>query len=585
MAHLLHEITIINFKSVQSCHIPLTSFTPIVGYNNSGKSNVINAIKWLLRKSLLPLSDFNDITQPIVVEGKITGITPRILSSLTPAHNTAIQRYVTGGILKLKRTQAPNVTGIAGIRLELFDSTTSTWGPPPTGIENALSALFPEPIHIGAMENAEDDVSKNRTTTTIGKLISEIVEPIERKYTAKANQAFSKLKNVLDADGTRKAHELKKFDSEVNKKIDSFFPHVKVKIHVPLPELKELFKTGTIKVYESTIGRDISSYGHGSQRSVQMALIRQLADTKKATNAPHTNTLLLIDEPELYLHPQAIEQVRQALKELTNKGYQVVFSTHSPIMISADEIADAVLINKTNVGTQRRPTVASAISSLAVSSKAQFDLLMSFSNSAQLLFCNKAVVVEGKTEKQVLPDIFEKISKSSLLYNKYALVPIDGVTNSKKTMDVLNALQIPCKTIVDLDYVFTTAHKDGFLLTTDTDILACKTILSTLKAIHGFTLTNGLPSGSSGRMSPKEVYELLASDAAAEPHIDSIHRKLLSQNIWVWKKGAIEKHLGITAKTDIARQQFRNNLKRTRRPASVINDIAEVTGLINWILS
>ena len=41
-------------------------------------------------------------------------------------------------------------------------------------------------------------------------------------------------------------------------------------------EIKELFKSGTIKVFEdeSEEGRDVSILGHGAQRSIQMALIR-----------------------------------------------------------------------------------------------------------------------------------------------------------------------------------------------------------------------------------------------------------------------------------------------------------------------
>lgn len=42
--------------------------------------------------------------------------------------------------------------------------------------------LFPDPIHIGAMENSEEDSSKSKAGTTIGKLLAEIIEPIEATY-------------------------------------------------------------------------------------------------------------------------------------------------------------------------------------------------------------------------------------------------------------------------------------------------------------------------------------------------------------------------------------------------------------------
>ena len=64
-------------------------------------------------------------------------------------------------------------------------------------------------------------------------------------------------------------------------------------------------------------GRDVSALGHGAQRSIQMALVRHLADIKRDSGEQASNTILLIDEPELYLHPQAIEVLRDALKTLS----------------------------------------------------------------------------------------------------------------------------------------------------------------------------------------------------------------------------------------------------------------------------
>jgi predicted ATP-dependent endonuclease of OLD family len=42
-----------------------------------------------------------------------------------------------------------------------------------------------------------------------------------------------------------------------------------------------------------------------------MALVQYLAEIKRQNNQQISTTLLLIDEPELYLHPFAIEQVRR----------------------------------------------------------------------------------------------------------------------------------------------------------------------------------------------------------------------------------------------------------------------------------
>ena len=210
------------------------------------------------------------------------------------------------------------------------------------------------------MENSEEDVSKSKTSTTIGKLLAEIIGPIEQQYGEQLRGFLDGIRNVLDADGANRAPELNQFDQDVNNKLDSFFPSVNVKVHVPTPEIKEVFTKGTIKVYEnqSAIGTDVSALGHGAQRSIQMALVRHLADIKIAANQNTTTTLLLIDEPELYLHPQAIEILRTSLKLLSTQGYQVLFSTHSPFMITQKDIGNSLLIRKSeNEGTYKKKFV------------------------------------------------------------------------------------------------------------------------------------------------------------------------------------------------------------------------------------
>ena len=47
----------------------------MVGYNNAGKTNILESIKWVLKKSTLKLNDFNNPETPVIVTAKIDGIT------------------------------------------------------------------------------------------------------------------------------------------------------------------------------------------------------------------------------------------------------------------------------------------------------------------------------------------------------------------------------------------------------------------------------------------------------------------------------------------------------------------------------
>ncbi|WP_289054035.1 ATP-dependent nuclease [Carboxylicivirga marina] len=495
MSHRLSSVSIENFKSIQEIEFELSDYTPLVGYNNAGKSNIIEAIKWVLRKSSLKQTDFNNSVNPVVISAIIDGIDDDILDNITDSHRQRIEPFLDNERLNIRRTQlAPNATA-AQIRLEVLNPADGQWQLNPAGIDNAIKDLFPEPIHIGAMENSEEDVSKSKSGTTIGKLLAEIIGPVEQQYGDQLRNVLTGLKDVLDADGVNRAPELNQFDQDVNTKLDAFFPDINVKVHVPTPEIKEVFTKGTIKVYENqnANGTDVSALGHGAQRSIQMALVRHLADLKIAANENTTTTLLLIDEPELYLHPQAIEILRNSLKVLSTQGYQVLFSTHSPFMVTQKDIAHTLLIRKNEVaGTHKRNSLKTAIPQIEQNAQHQLTLMFALSNSSNILFSERVILAEGKTENRLVPFLIEVISGRTLGLNKCALVSQGGSGNTRKSLEVLAVMDLPCKALVDLDYAFTQAVEDGYLQDNDPDIVACRNEMAQLAPAHGINLNNVL---------------------------------------------------------------------------------------------
>jgi putative ATP-dependent endonuclease of OLD family len=590
MSHIVSSIHVFNYKSIVDEPFEFSNYSPLVGYNNSGKSNIINALKWLLRRSSLNKDCFNNQANPIIIEGVINGITPALLANLTANHRTAIEPFINNEQLQIKRIQNTPGETVANIRLYVrdpnFQDPANEWRLNPAGIDNAINTLFPEPIHIGAMENAEEDISKSKQSSTIGKLIAEIIEPIETQYGNQVRTTLNGLRDLLEADGLGRAPELSAFDQAVNQKIDTFFPDITIRLHVPTPELKEVFTKGTIKVYEpqSIAGRDVSSMGHGAQRSIQMALIQHLSEIKRSSQTQTTTTLLLIDEPELYLHPQAIEVTREALKFLSINGYQVIFSTHSPLMITHEDVGQTILIRKNITrGTHKRQALKAAIPQVIADAPSQLLLLFSLSNSTNILFSEQVILTEGTTEQRVFPKLVEKITGRSLGLLKYALVKQGGVTNTRKSMMVLNAMDLPTKAIVDLDYAFKNAVDDGFLQPNDPDIIACNQLMNTIAAPNHIALgQDGWPINRNSSMSASQAFALLAAQPQIQSTIESIHNKLLARNIWIWKLGSIEVHLGLTGKNEQAWATFINRLE-TDTLQNVTTDHQGIIALVNWI--
>ena len=590
--HLLSKITIKNFKSIKNQAFELSAFTPMVGYNNAGKSNILEAIKWLLRKSSLAEASFNDTSQPVEIEGVISGISQTILDQLPENQKTAIQPFLATDSISIKRIQQQPNVAVAQIRLLVKDpaniGTANEWRANPTGLDQALQALFPEPIQIGAMENAEEDVSKSKNTTTIGKLLAEIIGPIQTSYSTQVQTALNGIKDLLDADGTLRASELNAFDTAVNSKVESFFPGVNIKVHVPTPELKEVFSKGTIKVFENLnpLGRDVSALGHGAQRSIQMALVRHLADIKRDSGEQTSNTVLLIEEPELYLHPQAIEVLRDALKTISTQGYQIIFSTHSPFMITSKDVENTLLIRKNDTqGTHKRNSLKAAIPTVVTEAPSQLELIFSLSHSSNILFSERVILAEGTTENRLLPSIIQKVTSKTIGLHKTALVSMGGSGSTKKAMKVLQAMDIPTKAIVDLDYALLSGEKEGFLTTGDTDVAAIKSHLASIAPTHSIALNAGWPTNKSSSMSAADAFRLLAKETAIQSNIDSLKAKMKTAGIYVWVKGTIEDHLGGISKNETGWANFNTRLEIEDLNVILPNDHIEITNFVYWIMS
>lgn len=589
--HLLTEITIRNFKSIHSETFELTAFTPLVGYNNAGKSNILEAIKWLLKRGALTGSSFNDELLPVEMEGEISGITQTILDQLPANQQSAILPYLFNDILYIKRIQVLPNTGVASVNLFVKDPAsldpTNEWRIAPTGLPQALEVLFPEPIQIGAMENSEEDVSKYKNTTTIGKLLAEIIGPIQTGYTTQVQTALDGIRELLGADGSSRATELTDFDTAVIGKVETFFPGVSIKVHVPTPELKEVFSKGTIKVFEGSVttGKDVSALGHGAQRSIQMALVRHLADSQRAAANQSSNTILLIDEPELYLHPQAIEILRDALKTLSTQGFQVIFSTHSPFMITSSDVENTVLIRKSDaLGTHKRNSLKSAIATVAAAHPSQLAIIFSLSNSSNILFAEKVILAEGKTENRLLPKLIQKITSRTLGLHKTALVSIDGSGSTRKTMEVLTAMAIPTKAVVDLDYALKEAENQGFLTVGDSDVLAIRNHLASIAPTHSINLNGGWPTKTGSAMTAAEAFSLLARETAIQSNLSSLKTKMQTVGIYVWTKGTIEDHLGGIQKNEVSWAAFNARLDTEDLNIILPSDHTELISLVSWLL-
>src|SRR4030095_3596377 len=139
----------------------------------------------------------------------------------------------------------------------------------------------------------------------------------------------------------RQAQEIRDLQDRINLRLNEVVGGHAL-IRTDAPELRSMVLPSTSLVLRDAragIDTDVGHQGHGLQRTLVITLLQVLADAQ-AQGAPADGTILgrstvlLIEEPELFLHPQMERLMRDVLHRLASPlNTQVGWCTHSPVFI------------------------------------------------------------------------------------------------------------------------------------------------------------------------------------------------------------------------------------------------------------
>lgn len=230
-----------------------------------------------------------------------------------------------------------------------------------------------------------------------------------------------------------------------NDEIDDFFL-MKNLLHqtwpemdIELPELQNLTEL-VMFCTENRITREIGWAGCGFQVWIQ--ILSHLVRNKNATT-------IIIDEPEIYLHPDLQRKFVSISKEL---GPQIIIASHSVELINEADVKDILIIDK-NQRSAKRLDDSRAIQKVV-------DILGSVQNMhlTRLLKNKKVLFLEGK-DYQILKKLARKIKLNELSRGEgITIVSMGGfsewpvVTHANLLFETILEEDISSSIILDRDY-------------------------------------------------------------------------------------------------------------------------------------
>lgn len=147
------------------------------------------------------------------------------------------------------------------------------------------------------------------------------------------------------------------------------------------------------KIYDPVLDREIelSNVGAGI-RSIYLLSLLQSFQGMKSSNA-----IFLIEEPELYLHPELQRKMAKTLSKISSTS-QVIFTTHSPVMLNefrVSEIRKASLNIESYYSTFLETSISDVLSEIGYATQ-------------DILQTDFVLFVEGNTDKTILENLLKK---------------------------------------------------------------------------------------------------------------------------------------------------------------------------------
>lgn len=269
--------------------------------------------------------------------------------------------------------------------------------------------------------SARRDVTNKEKENTLSKQTSNLYK--KKEDNNDKNQATENFKDQLSETDSTLSDIYKDLFCDVIKKVQNFGGDTDITIISTLQH-KELLEGNTTVVYthdDHKLPEHYNGLGYMNLISMIFEIEILVQDFKRDKDKkPADINLLVIEEPEAHTHPQMqyvfIKNIKKLLAEGIkrddgiNRPLQYIITTHSSHIVADSDFDDIKYLKSEN----KNNVVAKNLSDLRKQYEAdpsQYQFLKQYLtiSRAEIFFADKAVLIEGDTERILIPTFMRKV--------------------------------------------------------------------------------------------------------------------------------------------------------------------------------
>jgi predicted ATP-dependent endonuclease of OLD family len=334
------------------------------------------------------------------------------------------------------------------------------------GAKNVAKGIFGDTYFLPSIKKASDELSV-KGNCIFADLYARVINKMSQSNNdfKEAKEKITNLISVLNktnedgSSNTNRPTELNLFEDSLKNELESW--NTTIDVEITPPNVDEIFRMGTTVWVNDGVRTDISRKGQGLQRALIFALIRSLAkihkeerqiiEAQKTTTSSRTaskSAYFVFEEPELYLHPQLQREVYGSLIELSKSENQIILCTHSSSFLSLDDYKSICIVRKNNLveGTKAFQHTEDLFNA---DEKKLFNMTYWINpDRSELFFAKKVILVEGATDKTIIPYLANKIG---IFRYDYTLIDCGSKDAIPNYLQLLNKFSIPYVVAYDRD--------------------------------------------------------------------------------------------------------------------------------------